>query len=163
MSSQGMFKNLGKAFSKKPDDYIEKYGADALRTYLMFLGPFNQGGDFRDTGIEGMSKFMERLWKLFNAKVAKTPPDTTKKITNKMHQTIKKVSNDLANFRYNTAISAVFEYSNELKSFIEEEKSVPRQYLIALAQLIAPFAPHIAQESSVSIYMRSFGASSCNA
>jgi leucyl-tRNA synthetase len=129
-----------------PDEYIEKYGADTLRTYLMFLGPFDQGGDFRDTGIEGMSRFINRLWNVFKTEVNDGPADASKKVTNKMHQTIKKVSNDLENFRYNTAISAIMEYVNELKEQIGKEKKISKDYLIVLAQLVAPFAPHLAEE-----------------
>lgn len=122
-----------------PDEYIEKYGADTLRLYLMFMGPMDGYPDFRDTGIEGMRRFVERVWRLFNG-------ETVKKVDNdvlvKMHQTIKKATEDIQVFRYNTAISAVMEYVNSLVS-----KGASQESLIVLAKLMAPFAPHITEEA----------------
>jgi len=121
-----------------PDEYIEKFGADTLRLYLMFMGPMDSYMDFRDSGMEGMGRFVERVWKLFHAK-------TTEKMDNavvvKMHQTIKKVTGDIKKFRYNTAIAAIMEYVNLLK-----EKGTSKEALIMLAQLLAPFAPHMTEE-----------------
>lgn len=129
-----------------PDDYINKYGSDALRTYLMFLGPFDQGGDFRDTGIEGMARFIQRLWKLQENQKEDISEESSKKLDNKMHQTINKVGSDFENFRYNTAISAIMEYINELKGVVDIEGGVPKKHFEILAQLIAPLAPHMAEE-----------------
>ena len=123
-----------------PDEYIEKFGADTLRTYLMFLGPYDEGGDFRDTGIEGMQRFIRRLWSVFVSLDDKAKEDND--LTVKMHQTIQKVDRDLSAFKYNTAISAIMEYVNVIK---EKELYSP-VYLEALVKLIAPFAPHIAEE-----------------
>lgn len=123
-----------------PDEYIEKFGADTLRTYLMFLGPFDQGGDFRDSGMEGMSRFILRIWSAF-INLGKSEKED-KEITTKMHQTIKKVTSDLSTFNYNTAISAIMEYLN----LINKKSNYSQIYLETLAKLIAPFAPHIAEE-----------------
>ena len=126
-----------------PDEYIRKFGADAFRTYLMFLGPFDAGGDFRDTGIEGMRRFIERVWRLFASYSDNDTSftDRNREINVKMHQTIKKVTNDIESLRYNTAISAIMEFVNLLR-----EKGANKKALKTLALLLAPFAPHMAEE-----------------
>lgn len=121
-----------------PDEYIKKFGADTLRTYLMFLGPFDQGGDFRDRGIAGMYRFFSRIWKIAQKFSAKGSPEEKKVI----HQTIKKVTEDIENLRYNTAIAAMMEYIN----FLYKQKTVSREAIEILALVLAPFAPHISEE-----------------
>lgn len=124
-----------------PDDYIKKLGADTLRTYLMFLGPFNMGGDFRDSGIEGMNKFMKRVWTILTAQtVVSTPLDSTAK--SEMHQTIKGVTEDIEEFRYNTAIAKIMTYYN----YLSDKEEVSREDARVLLQLLAPFAPHMTEE-----------------
>ncbi len=138
-----------------PDEYIEKFGADTLRTYLMFLGPYDQGGDFRDTGIEGMNRFLMRVWNLYDDLENKVLTKEENRILNiKLHQTIKKVTSDLHQFKYNTAISAIMELVNTIREFSssdhqstdENNPSSLKEALAALAQLIAPFAPFMAEE-----------------
>ena len=143
-----------------PDEYIKKFGADAFRTYLMFLGPYDAGGDFRDTGIEGMRRFIERVWDLFeNHKdfVLVDKKDSEELLT-KMHQTIKKVTNDIEALRYNTAISAIMEFVNLLRDKVGQESNKTEgesqgtewnEALKVLALLLAPFAPHITEEAWV--------------
>lgn len=121
-----------------PDKYIKKFGADTLRCYLMFLGPFDQGGDFRDKGIAGMYRFLGRVWKI-GQKFEQKGTSEEKKV---IHRTIKKVTEDIQNLRYNIAIAAIMEFVN----FLYKEKSVSRQAIEVLAQLLAPFAPHISEE-----------------
>jgi len=133
-----------------PDEYIAKFGADALRTYLMFLGPFDQGGDFRDTGIEGMEKFMQRLWKLFNEDKKLNGADK-KEVYVKLHQTIKKVTNDMTNFKFNTAIASLMELTN-----IISDKGADETVLQSLCLMLAPFAPHIAEEVWVNVLKQPF-------
>jgi leucyl-tRNA synthetase len=126
-----------------PDDYVNKFGADTLRTYLMFLGPFDQGGDFRDTGIEGMSRFINRVWRLYQEdKITTLSKEDSREVQVKMHQTIKKVTEDIQNFRYNTAISAIMEFVN----LLYEKGGALQSALEVLAQLLAPFAPYFAEE-----------------
>ncbi len=120
-----------------PDEYISKFGADALRTYLMFLGPFDQGGDFRDTGIEGMNRFLGRVWRLTTGETK----ELKKEILSKLHQTIKKVTEDIGNFKYNTAIASIMELVNTLI-----ENGADKETLKTLTLLMSPFAPHMMEE-----------------
>lgn len=132
-----------------PDEYIKKYGADTLRLYTMFLGPMDGYPDFRDTGIEAMRKFLERLWQLFNTKHSLK---ISKKESIKVNQTIKKVTKDIKKFRYNTAIASIM----ELVNFLKEQKSISKDSLIVLCKLIAPFTPHLAEEVWVEVLGKDF-------
>lgn len=127
-----------------PDDYIKKFGSDTFRTYLMFMGPMDSYPDFRDTGIEGMQRFISRVWNLFTN--PRKLDKTHKEVDIKMHQTIKKVTEDLEKFHYNTAISSLMEYVNTLRTH-----GASPENLKVLAQLIAPFAPHMAEEAWVAV------------
>lgn len=123
-----------------PDEYIEKYGADTLRLYLMFMGPMDGSPDFRDTGIEGMKRFTNKVWKLFQDISVST--NTPEGVTKELHKTIQKVTKDIEGYKYNTAISAIMSFINVLSNYRTAEKRV----LEDLAKLMSPFAPHIAQE-----------------
>ncbi|MGH7694057.1 MAG: leucine--tRNA ligase [Gemmatimonadaceae bacterium] len=125
-----------------PDDFIAQWGADAFRTYLMFLGPFEEGGDFRDTGISGVRRFLDRLWSSLCAATETGQPDPI--VLRKLHQTIKKVTDDIAALGYNTAIAAMMEYINVLR---KGERTPHRAEVEPLVQLVAPFAPHMAEEA----------------
>ena len=125
-----------------PDRYMEEWGADAFRTYLMFLGPYEQGGDFRDAGIIGVKKFLDRLW--LSASAARDDdggPDVA--VMRKLHQTVRKVGEDVPRLSYNTAIAAMMEYMNALRA---GERTPHRAEVVPLVQLVAPFAPHVAEE-----------------
>lgn len=123
-----------------PDVYVDKYGADTLRLYVMFMGPMDGNPDFRDSGIEGMSRFLMRVWKLF--KDHKTPTkEELAKVCFKTHQVIKKVTADVKEFKYNTSIASIMELVNVIA-----EKGADKKILKVLAQLLAPFAPHITEE-----------------
>jgi leucyl-tRNA synthetase len=124
-----------------PDEYIERWGADTFRTYLMFLGPFEEGGDFRDAGISGVRRFLERLWS--SAHTARTSGAPDEQVMRKLHQTIRKVGEDTARLSYNTSIAAMMEYMNVLRA---SERVAHRDEVMPLVQLVAPFAPHIAEE-----------------
>ncbi len=121
-----------------PDEYIKNYGADVLRMYLMFLGPFDQGGDFRDGGIKGITRFLERVWKISNRSYA---TDATYKPI--VHKTIKKVTEDIENLNYNTSVSALMMLLNEFEAKVE---SVGKKELEIFVKLLAPFAPHLSEE-----------------
>ncbi|MEP6692883.1 MAG: class I tRNA ligase family protein, partial [Gemmatimonadaceae bacterium] len=125
-----------------PDEYIVEWGADALRLYLMFIGPYEEGGDFRERGISGVKRFLDRLWSSALASTsADGAPDAA--VMRKLHQTIKKVGDDTPRLSYNTAIAAMMEYMNTLRS---NERVPHRAEVEPLVQLVAPYAPHIAEE-----------------
>ena len=125
-----------------PDKYIEKYGADALRCYLMFMGSFDSGGDFRDTGMIGMNKFLKRVWGLFLNK-QKMKDKTSEDLERVLHKTIKKVSEDMPAFKFNTAIAAMMEFVNEWK---REDVSLSRKDGLSFLKLLAPLAPYMCEE-----------------
>ncbi|MCX7928881.1 MAG: leucine--tRNA ligase [Patescibacteria group bacterium] len=135
-----------------PDEYIAKFGADTLRLYLMFMGPMDGYPDFRDTGIEGMKRFVDRLWNIFNHSDIFLEEDNKKKLLSLLNRTIKKVTEDISCFHYNTAISAIMELVNLMRDLAKEsarsgiEDPVWRETKNALARMIAPFAPHLAEE-----------------
>ncbi len=124
-----------------PDEYIEHWGADAFRTYLMFLGPYEQGGDFRDQSISGTRRFLDRLFASVQSMSSDAEPDHS--VMRKLHQTIRKVSEDIPRLSYNTAVAAMMEYMNVLR---KGERTPHREEVFPLIALVAPFAPHIAEE-----------------
>jgi leucyl-tRNA synthetase len=124
-----------------PDQYIQKYGADSMRMYLMFIGPFEEGGDFRDTGIEGMYKFVRRVWTLLGEIKIGGEEEDTKRAINKL---IKDVTQDIENLSYNTAIAHFMEFYN----FIKGKKQISKETLLSYIKLMAPFAPHMTEEIS---------------
>ena len=124
-----------------PDEYIDTWGADAFRTYLMFLGPFEEGGDFRDKGISGVRRFLDRLW--VSVRDCNTDGTLDPEVERKLHATIRKVGEDIPRLSYNTAVAAMMEYMNVLR----KSDRVPRRAEVEpLVQLVAPFAPHLAEE-----------------
>jgi leucyl-tRNA synthetase len=124
-----------------PDDYIARWGADTFRTYLMFLGPYEEGGDFRDQSLVGVRSFLNRLWVTATAATTDGSPDPA--VLRKLHQTIQKVSSDVPALAYNTAIAAMMEYMNVVRA---GERTAHRDEVAPLVQLVAPFAPHVAEE-----------------
>ena len=124
-----------------PDEYIDAWGADSFRTYLMFLGPFEEGGDFRDSGISGVKRFLDRLWASVRDCTTDGTPDP--EVMRKLHATIKKVGEDIPALSYNTAIAAMMEYMNTLR---KGERSAHRAEVEPLVPMVAPFAPHITEE-----------------
>lgn len=127
-----------------PDEYIAKYGADTLRMYLMFLGPFNQGGDFYDTGIEGMFRFVRRVWILLTKEKKAETKDQKLAAENLfwMHKTIKAVTEDIRELAYNTAIARMMEWYN----FLSRNSVVTSEEKEVFLKLLAPFAPHMTEE-----------------
>jgi leucyl-tRNA synthetase len=124
-----------------PDEYIEQWGADAFRTYLMFLGPYEQGGDFRDQSISGTRRFLDRLFASVQGMSDDGAADHA--VMRKLHQTIRKVGEDIPRLSYNTAVAAMMEYMNVLR---KGERTPHRDEVLPLIPLVAPFAPHIAEE-----------------
>ena len=126
-----------------PDRYIEDWGADTFRTYLMFLGPYQEGGDFRDSGLQGPFGFLGRLWDTIVPVEELRDAPATGALEQKLHATIQKVTDDIAALRYNTAIAAMMEYLNAVR---EGGRAANRGEVESLVPLVAPFAPHIAEE-----------------
>ncbi len=123
-----------------PDPIIVEYGADTFRLYLMFLGPFDEGGDYRDEGIQGPFGFLHRLWDTVTNCV---PGDPDTDVERKLHQTIGQVTEQLAELQYNTSIAALMEYLNTVRS---GGRKATRAEVEPLVVMVAPFAPHIAEE-----------------
>ncbi|WP_299683282.1 leucine--tRNA ligase [uncultured Dokdonia sp.] len=129
-----------------PDDICNQYGADTLRMYEMFLGPLEQAKPWNTAGISGVHNFLKKLWRLYHsgAEEAFHATDTapTKENLKTLHKTIKKVEEDIENFSFNTSVSTFMIAGNELAT----QKCTSRAILEPLLILIAPYAPHIAEE-----------------
>lgn len=127
-----------------PDDIIEEFGADTLRLYEMFLGPLEAHKPWDTQGIDGVFKFLKKFWRLYvnDDKLIVTDEEPTKEELKTLHKTIKKIEADIENFSFNTSIPAFMICTNELTGL----KCSKRAILEPLVVIIAPFAPHIAEE-----------------
>ena len=127
-----------------PDDIVEKYGADTLRLYEMFLGPLEQSKPWDTNGIDGVHRFLRKVWNLFykEDELAVTDGEPTKEALKSLHKLIKKVTHDIENFSFNTSVSAFMICLNELTALSCRERVVLRDLTVCLA----PFAPHLAEE-----------------
>lgn len=123
-----------------PDPIIENFGADTFRLYLMFLGPFEEGGDYRDDGIQGPHGFLHRLWTTVTTAEERAPDP---KVERKLHQTIRQVTEQLPELGYNTSIAALMEYLNVVRA---GGRTAALAEVEPLVLLVAPFCPHIAEE-----------------
>ena len=126
-----------------PDYIVDNYGADTLRMYEMFLGPLEQSKPWDTNGIDGVHKFLRRFWRLFfdrDGQLCVTDEKATEQELRTLHKTIKKVSEDIENFSFNTSVAAFMICLNELGECSKREVLEP------LTVLLAPFAPHIAEE-----------------
>ena len=126
-----------------PDSIIERYGADTFRLYLMFLGPFEVGGDYRDQGIQGPFSFIKRLWEAVvpTNQLRDEPPDP--EVERKLHKTIEQVTNQIPELQLNTAVAAMMEYLNVVRA---GGRTAARSEVEPLVIMIAPFCPHLAEE-----------------
>lgn len=163
---QGTITNNGAKMSKSkdnvvnPDDFITQYGSDVFRLYLMFMGPYDMGGDWDDKGITGTDRFVQRIYDLFlNNKdiLNKVKPaekydldklkDSEKIIYKKINQTIKKFETEIDAFRFNTAIASLMELLNDIsKNFNDCSNDIKAYTLNRLAILVSPVAPHLGEE-----------------
>jgi len=152
--AHGMIVKDGAKMSKSrgnvviPDEYIAQWGADTFRMYLMFLGPYQEGGDFRDEGISGIRRFLDKMWGLVNAATFEGG-EIAAPTMRKLHQTISGVADDLEELRYNTAIAKLMEYVNVLRGRGTDDAAVPdlcTELLEPLVVMLAPLAPHFAEE-----------------
>ena len=162
---QGTITNAGAKMSKSkgnvvnPDDFTEKFGSDVFRLYLMFMGPYEMGGDWSDKGISGTDRFVNRIYDLFNEYkniLSEVSPkekyelnsisEIEKFIYRKTNQTLHKVEEEIEHFRFNTAIAAMMELLNNLKDLSGCSKEIQSYVLKRLTVMIAPLAPHLAEE-----------------
>ena len=156
--TQGMITKDGAKMSKSrgnvvsPASIVERYGADTARCYILFIGPPDQDADWSDEGMEGVHRFLSRLWRLA-AEVADRPDadgggdDEDLQLLRKTHWAIDKVSNDLRRFAFNTAIAAVMELCNECSRGRETASVESQRFALATAaSLLFPFAPHLGAE-----------------
>jgi leucyl-tRNA synthetase len=134
-----------------PDEYVAKLGADAVRGYLMFVGPWELGGEWNDRGIVGVSRWLNRVWSLvttdYNSRAVDN--EAEKELLHLTHKTIKEVTADLAKFRFNTMLSSLMEFSNYLSKVKETgvvSDSLWRETISDFLLLLAPTAPHLAEE-----------------
>ncbi len=140
-----MSKSLGNVIN--PDDVVTKYGADSLRMFEMFLGPLQDSKPWSTTGIEGINRFLNRVWRLFidengnlNSSIKEIPLNDEQEYI--LNYTIKKVSEDIENLRFNTAISQMMIFVNEFSKYEIKQRNALENFLLCLA----PFAPHISEE-----------------
>lgn len=149
--NQGMICKNGIKMSKSkgnvvsPDELVERYGCDSLRIYELFVGPPELDSEWDDRGIDGVYRFINKLWKLMIDNIDKkiTP---TKEMEKVRHKLIYEVSNRLDSFHFNTVVSAFMEYNNKLIDISRKEGGVDRETLETFVTLLAPFAPHISEE-----------------
>jgi len=136
-----------------PDDLVARLGADTVRLYLMFIGPWSQGGPWSSRGVAGVQRFLQRVWSLVNetrdVPVQLEDDDQARALRRLLHRTIKQVTDDFETFSFNTAIARMMEFVNELSRLRETpvvQMPVWREALETLVLLLAPGAPHIAEE-----------------
>ena len=134
-----------------PDEYVAELGADAVRAYLMFIGPWELGGEWSDSGIVGISRWLSRLWSLVGAGYTSQDiePKAEKELRHITHKTIKKVTHDVEKFRFNTMLASLMEFTNYL-SKVQEVKNISaplwHESITYLLLLLAPTTPHLAEE-----------------
>jgi leucyl-tRNA synthetase len=135
-----------------PDEYVARLGADAVRVYLMFIGPWEQGGEWDDSGLAGVSRWLNRVWNLVLSPVetaSLSDAPATRELRRLMHKTIRRVTEDTERFRFNTMVAALMEYTNGLTHAKEAgpvDADAWRDAIDTLLLLVAPSAPHLAEE-----------------
>ena len=149
---QKMSKSRGNV--EAPDMYVTKYSVDAVRCYMMFIGPFDAGGSFKAENLEGVWRFLNRVWNVVSegwveGNVDNNETTESKSIETLRHKTIKRVTEDISHFRFNTALAALMEMNNVLVKQQNEpvaRTGAYRKALETLMQMLAPMAPHITEE-----------------
>ncbi|MDZ7722402.1 MAG: leucine--tRNA ligase [candidate division KSB1 bacterium] len=159
---QGTITNQGAKMSKSrgnvvnPDDFVDEYGSDTFRMYMMFMGSYEEGGDWHDEGIQGIERFVKRVWRLVHILNSQRPTgsETEKfsKVQRQMHHAIKFCTQSLSDFHFNTGISRIMELVNEMYLYIQDvkpEQQNTQLWTVAvpnLVKLFAPFCPHLSEE-----------------
>ena len=158
--NQGTILHKGQKMSKSrgnviaPDDYVGDLGSDVVRTYLMFMGPWERGGDWSDGGINGVARWTNRVWDICarDPRVLDdlpTDPDSIRNLRRDLHKTIRRVGEDIESFKFNTAIAAMMEFSNSLNQAWERrdvDSKVWNESLKALALMMSPITPFLSEE-----------------
>ena len=151
-NSQKMSKSRGNVIA--PDDYVTDVGTDAVRTYMMFMGPWEAGGEWNDAGINGMARWTNRVWDIATRDSAvldesDSHPDAARALERALHQTIRKVSADVERFKFNTAIAAMMEFTNTLIqawTTARVDSETWNESIKTLALLMSPITPFLAEE-----------------
>ena len=152
VNQQKMSKSRGNVIA--PDGYVDTFGADAFRCYLMFLGPWDQGGDWNDSGINGIARWLNRVWDISQRDATElerhqVDEEAVREIQRNVHKTIRKVGDDLDKFKFNTALAGLMEYSNALSQAWDRKGITSGHWNEAIKNLLAmmaPLAPHISEE-----------------
>lgn len=148
--SEKMSKSRGNVIS--PDDLVEQYGADVVRVYLMFMAPWELGGPWNSDGIGGISRFLNRVWRVVNNETSQghRPESISERDFNRIiHKAIHRVTNDMENFKFNTMLSGLMEFTNQLVKHQGSEicsSHLWQQAIDSLILMLAPVAPHLAEE-----------------
>ena len=144
---QGVITSNGAKMSKSkrnvvsPDSFVGRFGSDVFRSYLMFMGPYHEGGDWNDSGINGLARFQEKIWQLLQKPTVESA-ETDRETLRILHTTIRDVTSDLEQMRFNTALSHLMELSNSLAGRTELQAELKDNFIL----LIGPFMPHLAEE-----------------
>jgi leucyl-tRNA synthetase len=130
-----------------PDEMVEQYGADVLRTYIMFMGPFDQAVEWDTNGLVGVRRFLEKVWNMQDRIQDEGMGDEewgkgNSEIIKSVHKTIKKVGEDIEGMHFNTAVAAMMELSNDMNKL----KELPKDLYENLIKILSPFAPHMCEE-----------------
>jgi leucyl-tRNA synthetase len=148
---QKMSKSRGNVVA--PDEYVTKYGVDTVRCYMMFMGPFDQGGTFKAENLTGVARFLSRFWDVVSESWVEHPDDAqtseSQAVERLRHKTIKRVTEEVSNLRFNTALAALMECNNALIKLQGEavaHSAAFQHTLESMMQLLAPLAPHISEE-----------------
>ncbi len=147
--NQKMSKSRGNVVN--PDEYVRELGADTVRAYMMFIGPWDQGGEWFDTGISGVSRWLNRVWNLVldEYRPDETDANAERELARLTHQTIRRVTGDMDRLRFNTMLAALMEMTNELARIREAatvSKAAWDESVASLVLMLAPTAPHLAEE-----------------
>jgi leucyl-tRNA synthetase len=135
-----------------PDEYVARQGADAVRLYLMFIGPWEHGGEWDDSGLAGVSRWLNRVWNLVLTPAStsgKSDPKDVRELRRLTHKTTRRVGEDIERFRFNTMVAALMEYTNYLTRLKEAgpvDEAAWQEAMDTLMLLLAPSAPHLAEE-----------------
>ena len=143
----GLKMSKSRGNSINPDEIVETSGADALRLFEMFMGPLDKAKPWSTTGLQGSHRFLKRIWRMFDSengglKITDVDPAEDKKLYKLLHRTIMKVTIDIENLRFNTAISALMTLGNKMKSRMSVSRANAETFIL----MISPFVPHIAEE-----------------